>query len=162
MVDTSVLAELRDIHLPPPVSAWPPAPAYYVLMGILIVLVLVLLKRQQHQKYTAQKRKALAELARLEATYLKKPEPKPTAAAITLLLKRVALVYHPRLEVASLHGDAWLDFLKKTSRHLNAEINATRQILCEAPFNPKAAHQLAPLFFMARRWIKQRRKKCLN
>lgn len=162
MVDTDVLAKLRDIHLPSPVSAWPPGPAYYALAGLLVVLALALIKRQRHRKYTAPKREALAELARLEASYLKKPEAKPTAAAITLLLKRVALVYHPRIEVASLHGETLLHFLKKTSRQLDSEIDATQQILCEAPFNPKAQHHLEPLFLMARRWIKQRRKRCLN
>ena len=162
MVDTNVLANLRDIHMPPPVSAWPPGPAYYALLALLIVLVLILIKRQHHLQYTAPKREALTELARLETSYLKKPDSKQTAAAITLLLKRVALVYHPRLEVASLHGNTWLLFLKKTSRHLDSDINATGKILREAPFNPKAEHHLEPLFLMARRWIKQRRKKCLN
>ena len=162
MVDDSVLAQLRDIHMPPPVSSWPPGPAYYALLGLLIILALLYIKRQRHLQYTAPKREALAELVRLEASYLKKPEPKQTAAAITLLLKRVALVYHPRLDVANVHGEAWLLFLKKTSRRLESEINATDQILREAPFNPKADHHLEPLFLMARHWIKQRRKKCLN
>ena len=160
MVDTEVLTKLRDIHLPSPVSAWPPAPAYYALAGVLIVLVLLLIKHQKHKRYTAPKREALAELTRLEALYLNKPQTKSTAAAITMLLKRVALVYHPRIEVANLHGDSWLSFLKKTSHHLDSEINAVHRILHEAPFNPEANHHLEPLFLMARRWIKQRRKKC--
>lgn len=162
MPDSNALAQLHDIHMPPPVSPWPPGPGYYALLGLIIILLLLGFKRQRHRQYTAPKREALAELARLEASYLEHPEPKQTAAAITLLLKRVALVYHPRLEVASLHGDAWLLFLKKTSRRLDKEIDATGQILREAPFNPKANYSLEPLFLMARRWIKQRRKKCLN
>ncbi len=162
MADNSVLEQLRDIHMPPPVSSWPLGPAYYVVFGLLIMLIFLWFLRQRHLQYTAPKREALAELARLKTSYLKKPEPKQTAAAITLLLKRVALVYHPRLEVASLHGHTWPEFLKKTSRRLDLEINATSQILCEAPFNPKADHHLEPLFLMARRWIKQRRKRGKN
>ncbi|MDF1683705.1 MAG: DUF4381 domain-containing protein [Legionellaceae bacterium] len=162
MADSNVLSQLRDIHMPPPVSAWPPGPAYYGVLGLFIMLFLLWLIRQRHLQYTAPKREALAELTRLKTSYLKKPEPKQTAAAITLLLKRVALVYHPRLEVASLHGNAWPEFLKKTSRRLDADIDATDQILCEAPFNPQADYHLEPLFLVARRWIKQRRKKCSN
>lgn len=162
MADSNVFTQLHDIHMPPPVSAWPPGPGYYALLAFVIILLLLWFKRQRHRQYTAPKREALAELARLKACYLEQPNPTNTAAAITLLLKRVALVYHPRLEVAGLHGDAWLQFLKKTSRRLDAEIEATGQILREAPFNPQADHQLEPLFLMARRWIKQRRKKCLN
>jgi len=162
VVDPYVLSKLRDIHLPSPVSAWPPGPAYYALAGLGIIFILLLIKRQQHRKYTAPKREALAQLARLEATYQSKPQATPTSAAITLLLKRVALVYHPRIEVASLHGKAWLLFLKQTSRHLNAEIDAAAISLTETPFNPEAEHHLEPLFTMARRWIKQRRKRCLN
>jgi len=162
MPDSSALLQLRDIHMPPPVSAWPPGPAYYAVLALLIMLALLWLIRQRHLQYTAPKREALAKLARLKACYLEKPEPTHTAAAITLLLKRVALVYHPRLDVASLHGSTWPPFLKKTSRRLDAAIDAASQILCEAPFNPQADHHLEPLFLMARHWIKQRRKKCLN
>jgi len=162
MVEPDALNNLRDIHLPPPISVWPPGLGYFILLGILFFLVLLLIKRRQYLRYTAPKREALAELARLEASYLQQPDPSQTAAAITLLLKRVALVYHPRLDVAHIHGEAWLQFLKKTSRHLDSNIDATGQILRETPFNPKADHPLEPLFLMARRWIKQRRKKCSN
>lgn len=162
MADDGVLSQLRDIHMPVPISIWPPGPAYYALLGLVIIFIFLYIKRQHHLRYTAPKREALAELDRLEHNHLTNNATTQTAAAITLLLKRVALVYHPRLEVANVHGEAWLRFLKNTSRNLNLEIDAIDKILSEAPFNPKADHDLKPLFLMARCWIKQRRKKCLN
>ncbi|NCT57581.1 MAG: DUF4381 domain-containing protein, partial [Legionella sp.] len=78
MADNHVFTQLHDIHMPPPVSAWPPGLAYYALLGAVIILILLWLQRQRHRQYTAPKREALAELERLEACYLEQPDPKKT------------------------------------------------------------------------------------
>ncbi|MCH9756148.1 MAG: DUF4381 domain-containing protein [Gammaproteobacteria bacterium] len=154
------LENLRDIHLPTAVSAWPPGPAYYALIALSIVLILVLIQRKRHQQYTAPKREALIELLQIKSSYLKNPDSKPTAAAITALLKRVALVYHPRVDVASLYGEDWITFLHKTSKQI--DFNHLRTSLLDTPFNPDSTEDLNPLLLAAHQWIKQRRKRCLN
>ncbi|MDX2345253.1 MAG: DUF4381 domain-containing protein [Legionella sp.] len=160
MPDTTQLADLRDIHLPEAVSAWPPGPGYYALIALFIICILIYMKYKKHQQYTAPKRQALTELTRIEANYKKNLHAKSTAAAINILLKQVALVYHPRIDVASLHGQAWLKFLQKTSCNINFE--ATQASLLETPFNPDSTEDLNPLFSATQNWIKQRRKRCLN
>ena len=160
MPDISLLSNLRDIHLPTTVSAWPPGPAYYALVALLIMIVLIVIKHKKHQRYTAPKREALSELAQIESHYAQNPDPKLTAAAITSLLKRVALVYHPRIDVASLHGENWLIFLQNTSHHI--DFKSIQTSLLDNPFNPSSTENLNPLLTAARRWIKQRRKRCLN
>lgn len=152
----ATLADLRDIHLPHAVSFWPLGPAYYGLLGLLVIALLLWFKHLQKIKRTASTREALQLLDALEADYSARADTKSTAADITAILKRVALVYHPRTEVASLHGDAWRCFLEDTSDAIDFK---TIQIsLLNTPFNPHANEDLTPLFTAARRWIKQRRR----
>jgi hypothetical protein len=159
MVDPSPLADLRDIHLPQPVSAWPPGPIYYALLGLCMMMLLLWIKRAHDKRITAPKREALLELTQLETHYQQHhPKSKTIAANITALLRRVALVYYPRANVAGLHGEAWLLFLKQTSHHI--DFDAIRTNLLNAPFNPASdAHgdDLTPLFSATRRWITQRK-----
>jgi hypothetical protein len=82
------------------------------------------------------------------------------AARISELLKRVALVYFPRSRVASLQGEAWIDFLSHTGKKL--DFNAVRDELIEAPYQPNSSCDLNLLFKISRLWITQRRGSCLN
>ncbi len=160
MPKSAELADLRDIHLPEAVSAWPPGPAYYALIALIIVCLLLFIKYKQRQRYTAPRRQALLELEQIKSAYLQTPDTKETASKITALLKRVALVYHPRVDVASLHGQDWLHFLEATSQHI--DFQAVQKSLIDTPFNPHATEDLTPLLNAASGWIKQRRKRCLN
>ena len=52
------LAQLRDIHLPEPVSWWPPAPGWW-LLAVLVLIALVAIsvffyKRYQHNSFRRQ------------------------------------------------------------------------------------------------------------
>ncbi len=160
MADTAVLATLRDIHLPGPVSMWPLAPAYYVLLTLLLIATLTYFLRKRTRRITAPKREALEALKRLKARHSLKPMPQETAAHITTLLRRTALVYHPRADVASLHDDAWIQFLNQTSKAM--DFNDVHTSLLLTPFNPASQDDLVRLFDMAEQWIKQRGKKCSN
>ncbi|MDF1677752.1 MAG: DUF4381 domain-containing protein [Legionellaceae bacterium] len=160
MPKSAELADLRDIHLPEAVSAWPPGPAYYALIALAIICLLLFVKYKQRQRYTAPKRQALLELEQIKCDYLESPHSQEAASKITTLLKRVALVYHPRVDVASLHGQDWLHFLEDTSQQI--DFQAVQNSLIDTPFNPEATEDLTPLLSAASDWIKQRRKRCLN
>ena len=79
---------------------------------------------------------------------------------ISELLRRVALVYFPREEVASLKGEAWLTFLSRTSKRI--DFNQLRDYLLEFPYQAAREIDLQPLFYGAKEWIKQRRVPCSN
>jgi hypothetical protein len=72
----------------------------------------------------------------------------------------VALVYYPRELVASIHGQAWIDFLNKNSNGLDFE--PVKTMLLEAPFKTKEALDLKPLITRTQLWIKQRTVPCSN
>lgn len=156
-----LLAQLRDIHLPAPIGFWPFAPGVYVL-GVLFILLLLgsIFLLMRYIRAGHNKRQALRVLKSYHQDYLKNANSQTSAAQISELLKRVALVYYPREQVASLQGDAWIDFLNQTARQV--DFTKVRPLLIECPFQPPQSIDLLPLFDVAKRWIQQRRNRCLN
>jgi len=117
------LAQLKDIHLPAPASAWPLS-LYWWLVIITCVLIvgLAIYTGFQYIKKTKLTRLALAELTLLQKQGCEVNE-------LHHLLKRIVLSSYPREQVASLHGDTWLAFLDQqasTNKHVfNAFSNNT-------------------------------------
>lgn len=159
--NAQALTALRDIHQPLAIGWWPLAKGWYILAVFLIVLTamaITLIRRYQRNR--RGKREALRLLAIYQQQYQREKNTAQTAARVSELLKRVALIYFPRTEVASLQGDAWLVFLNETAKSL--DFNRVREALLECPFQPSSDKPLDALFDLARRWITQRRKPCLS
>lgn len=157
---TAPLAQLKDIHLPDAIGWWPLAPGWYAIITLSIVLILVLATYAYRQhRYALAKKQALLLLARYQDDYEKEHNTATSSAQISELLRRVALVYYPRTEVASLHGDAWVQFLNQTSK--SVDFNGVRALLLDAPFKASDNNiDLNPLFTHAKLWIKQRGVPC--
>lgn len=155
------LAQLKDIHWPVPVGWRPLAPGWYVLMCLVALLVVGLsyffYKKTRHAK---PKRQAMALLHQYKQYYEKDHNAQLASVRISELLKRVALVYFPREQVASLHGEAWIGFLNRTAK--GVDFLSVQSMLLDLPFKPAESVDLAPLFQVAERWIGQRRAPCSN
>lgn len=140
---------LRDIHLPDPVGWWPPAPGWWLLTALILLLVggfLGLRRRYRHRRY---RRLALRELERLEQL-----PPAELAAGLSRLLRRAALCHFPRGECAGLSGEAWLAFLDRPFAD-NPFSEGAGRCLLEAPYRPATEIDSRALIELARRWIKQ-------
>lgn len=161
MPNPQELAQLKDLHLPEPISWWPLAPGWYGLILLsLFVLISLLYWVRQRVRHARPKREALLLLVSYKKAYEKDPNSQLMSAQLSELLKRVALVYYPREKVAGLQGAAWIEFLNSTSRGI--DFNAVADLLLEAPFKGEETASLYPLISRVERWIKQRRKPCWN
>jgi hypothetical protein len=148
------LANLRDIHLPPPVGWWPPASGWWLLLALLIAAAaaLALLLRRRHRQ-RAYRRAALRELKTLRQT---QTDAMQFAAAVNALLKRTALTAFPQREVAALHGADWLAFLDSRLRRPQFTEPALRPLAgCYRP-QPEAPDS-AQLARAAELWIRRHR-----
>lgn len=107
MDDRADLSHLADVVQPAPVPWWPPAPGWWIIGAAFLISLLILsLAALLRYRRNAYRRAALAELSALS------PATDPESAAkISAILKRVALVSYPRTDVARLSGSAWLAFL---------------------------------------------------
>lgn len=161
MPNQDPLTQLKDIHLPEAISWWPLAPGWYVLIALGLCLITII-TYQLFKKYAhaLAKKQALKLLAHYQKQYQQEHNVPLSSAKVTELLRRVALVYFPREQVASLQGEAWLQFLNQTGKGTN--FNSVRKQLLEAPFQADNNIDLKPLFQQAQQWIKQRRKPCSN
>jgi len=102
---TASLDNLHDFYQPPP-PAWTPQTigwyALFAIIGLLMIWVTIHFIRQWlRNRY---RREALRELATASPN------------EFSTLLKRVALAAWPRTKVASLSGEAWLNFLSDASK----------------------------------------------
>ncbi|MEO8123528.1 MAG: DUF4381 domain-containing protein, partial [Burkholderiales bacterium] len=92
-------------------SLWPPAPGWWVLAVLLLVLIAwgvpLLLRRRRIRQ---QRKRIFAALAALQAGLASERSPEQLSR-IGELLRRLALTRYPRSEVASLSGGPWLRFL---------------------------------------------------
>lgn len=100
------LDQLKDVHLPDPVSWWPLALGWWIVIVISLVAIIGLISWyvMQHKR-SAAKRAALRELSSIS------PHDTHWQAQVNELVKRVALCYFPQNQIAGLHSEQWTDFL---------------------------------------------------
>lgn len=94
---------LRDVHVPPAPSLWPPAPGWWFVIGVAALLLafgVAMLWRRRRRLRAWQRLFDEAERA---------PQPALQAAAISELLRRAARRVDSKAD--RLHGDDWLRFL---------------------------------------------------
>ncbi len=134
---------LRDIHLPDPVSWWPPAPGWWLLLATLacMLLVYILIKKIRYARRV--KRAGLQAFAEIKQQYQEDKDKVKLAQALSTLLRRVCISFYPRHNTAGLTGQDWLDYLDRTlpdtsKTSFNSE---TGKILLTAPYLPKQSEK---------------------
>jgi hypothetical protein len=161
MGNEALLAQLKDIHLPQRIGWWPLAPGWYFVLIIVVICIGELLYVcYKHYKNTRVKKQALVLLQGYVSSYEHHQNASQLCADIGALLKRVSLVYYPRAKVAGMYGADWVDFLSQTSHGI--DFKSIQHLLLVTPFQSKATDDIRPLIVGAQRWIKQRKKPCLN
>ncbi|MFZ2726321.1 MAG: DUF4381 domain-containing protein [Methylococcaceae bacterium] len=143
---------LRDIHLPDAISWFPPALGWWLLAITLPLLVLFLVKYYQRlTRQTALKtaKKQLTEISTRSANNTEK------LRELSVLLRRVAITLVPRHEVASLTGQAWLQFLDSSLKDAPFSSGAGRCLL-DAPYrnSPLSDSELNTLLQLSAQWLK--------
>jgi len=148
---------LRDIHLPEPVSWWPPAPGWWLLAGLLILLATSVLLMLRWHRRGRLGRSARSALERVFGDYRHHGDPQRLLRELSVLLRRIALSYFPRTQVASLSGEAWLEFL---DRGLAGSVapggfrQGPGRVLAEGPFAPSAeAVAVSALERLCQAWL---------
>jgi len=146
-----VLTNLRDIHAPPPVSWWPPAPGWWLLL-VVGVAVLVLLWRWRRAR--PWRRHALRELQVLEQEFKTTGDAGNCVAQVSVLLRRVALSARAPAAAAGLTGDAWLKYLDELGRTQQFSTGIGR-VLTTAPYARAETVDVPGLIILTRRWLKK-------
>lgn len=147
------LSDLRDIHLPPPPELWPPAPGWWVLavaaaagIGYAVVLAIGAWRRGRPRRAAVR---AIAALRRRNAAG---EPPAVLVAELATLVRRAAMIRHPRDRVAGLTGLDWLAFLDDDQHHFTRGAGAS---LASAPYTGREPGNLDALLAVCESWIRK-------
>ena len=146
-----IVERMRDIQLPAEPGWWPPAPGWWGV-GVLVVAAVAAAVWLWRHRF-AVRREALRELARIERDFRHGGDPRALAAALSQLLRRVALARDGRRAVARLHGEAWLAYLDGVQGG-EAFRSGPGRALATLPYGAGGEVDGAELIRLAGRWIR--------
>ncbi|MFK5971252.1 MAG: DUF4381 domain-containing protein [Candidatus Marithrix sp.] len=145
---------LRDIRGLDTISWWPLAYGWWLLIGLIILLVIAIIYRIKRKKPGQNWRK----VAREEWLNLR-PLNSPAREQLTflsILLRRIAVQQHGRDACAGLSGEKWLVWLTKHDPQ-GFDWTESGKILIEAPYMPPDTviedRQLDLIYRAIRTWI---------
>lgn len=147
------LGGLRDIHLPAPPTLWPPAPGWW-LLALLAMTAAALGARLAWRTWRRRRprRAAVRRVAALRARLRNGEAPEVLIAELSTLLRRAAMVRHPRVQVAGLTGEDWLAFLDDDTHAFSRGIGRS---LISAPYARVARVDLEALLSLCERWLRR-------
>lgn len=139
------LEQLHDIVMPAELPWWPPAPGWFLLALLLIATSVTLVhRRMQTWRKNAYRREAEDHLTQAK-----------NAREVAEILRRTALAFAERKDVASLGGEEWVDWL--SSRSPNPVPESVAHQLKEAPYRDQsttATDSIETLKVFATEWIR--------
>jgi hypothetical protein len=152
---------LRDIHLPEPVSWWPPGPGWWILLCCLLAVIGLFLFLRHRYRQRALSRAALAELNHIERHFREHADPGRLARDLSELLRRTGISLQGRRSIAALSGEQWLAWLDRQANTDQFSHGPGRHLL-SAPYQPKPDFSSDDLLELCRHWLQTvplRRKK---
>ena len=141
---------LRDIHLPDPVSWWPPAPGWWLLAGVLAGLLILLLRRRAQLNV---RRAGLRAFADIQRDFQDHCDDQRLSADVSTLLRRICLTYLPRESVASLTGKAWRDAMASVVARRGMFSDTVAWQIVHGPYNPAQNIEADTMLTQVRRWL---------
>ncbi len=152
MPEHDPLTKLRDLHLPEAVSAWPPAPGWWILALLLLAALLLTVYRwRHHRQKNLYRRLALQELVQLQSSNI-------TAQAylqsLNGLLKQTVQAASGQSSTASMSGQQWLHYLNQ-SGNTNEFTEGVGEILLQGPYQAHCEnYDQKALTQLVKQWIK--------
>ncbi len=153
------LSQLKDIHLPDPVSWWPLAPGWWILICLFLIMIALAI-----YLYIRSQRKTRQELIIEQSLQIfhdledQSIEPKVLVSELSKLLRRTAISLYGRDNTAKLAGKEWLNFL-----NLHGETKAftegVGQAFGDQPYRPHVDYNRTALLGLTNHWLQQQLKR---
>jgi hypothetical protein len=153
-MNPDLLSQLRDIHAAAPVPWWPPAPGWWVLAGLVLVL-LGWLGRRALARYRVHQRRQqmLGWIDHLNVNIDPRRDPQAYLSTLNRIFKLVALRAFPDQHCASMNGQEWSDFLiEKMQKTPSAELLG---VLASGPYDPAPGFDPEQMSKLAGYWIRR-------
>jgi hypothetical protein len=144
---------LRDIHYPEPVSWWPPAIGWWAVSFLSIFFFVVTFRiTYRYWKKKQQKRLLLQEFQKISQHH--HIANSNIVGALSVFIKRVAMLHYPRQHIAALKGQEWINFLNDMTKqpYFTAEVG---EELITAPYQSTSPQHTTLLLSATEQWLKQ-------
>lgn len=140
---------LRDIHLPPHTSWWPPAIGWWVLLGLVIALFFV----YKYLTKSSLRKEATEVLDRIEREYHQHGDASESLRELSALLRRVVLSQQGSEKSAGITGQEWLKLLDKNLGESEFSEGAGQHLLT-GPYDRFFEKQNVPeIIQLCRKWV---------
>lgn len=147
--NAELLAQLRDIHGAPPAPFWPPAPGWWILAALVLLLAAwVGWKLWRAWRVKQRRRSLLTHLHALRSTCDPASAPQSYLSSVNRLLKVAAMRAFPAEAPGSLQGEDWVAFLSAKQDHGGA-----LEALATGPYQPQPEFDPAALESAAGDWL---------
>jgi len=145
------LSQLRDLHLPHPFWALINTPIFWLALIACLLLAYFIFKQfRQYQNKMRYRKAALKQLIRIKTI----SSPEERLSELNILLKQTALTAYKTEDVASLTGNAWINFLDRSAR-TDQFTQGPGKLLLAGPYSKTSpSDDLAKLVKLAEQWIK--------
>jgi hypothetical protein len=145
---------LKDIHLPDPVSWWPLAVGWWMLILLCVLATagfLWWLRVSAPKRRRGKIRKLVRdELGRLEAEYKVSNDAGRLLQDVSILIRRLAMSLSPRGQVAGLCGQDWADWLRRQGLD-----EQSLTMLLEGPYTRVAPSDVTTLTGQCRQMLRK-------
>lgn len=128
---------LRDIHLPDPVSWWPPAPGWWLLMVFIVLLLWLLFIIIKKLRQPVLKKSAKVELELVLDSYQNHQDKQRLLQEISVSLRRIGISYLNRNETAGIAGIKWYQTINRLveKNHISDDLI---ELLSQAPYQKQS------------------------
>jgi len=145
---------LRAIHLPEPISWWPPAFGWWLALGAVFLLLLAGVVILQRYLKPALRKEASKMLDQIEKTFQENEDASECLSELSKLLRRAVLSQNKSLKIAGVTGEAWLELLDQPLSQKEFSQGPGR-ILLSGPYLPQVDKgEAAVLIQLCRKWVK--------
>ena len=158
---------LRDIHLPNPISWWPISAGWWLVLGALVLLLIVVFIVQKIYKSRQLNRDINSEIEHIKKQFLQNQNKSQLAKSLSIILRRASISFYPAKDVAGLTGESWLTLLDQShAKPLNKLCfqSDIGKVLISAPYQSAdslADYDSAALIRLCESWLLSKHSQTL-
>lgn len=144
---------LRDIHLPDSISWWPLAPGWWIVLGMVMLLILLIDIIDKKYFKPNLKRQALKALKNIEESFHVHDDATQCVSELSALLRRVVISQNLPIKMAGLTGQSWLELLDQQLGKSEFS-QGVGQLLLTGPYQPQVEKKnVTQLIHLCRKWM---------
>jgi hypothetical protein len=158
---------LRDIHLPDPISWWPISAGWWIVLAAIVLSIIIIFVLRKVYKSRQLNRDISSEIDHIKKQFLQNQNKSQLAKSLSILLRRASISFYPAKDIAGLTGDDWLSMLDQSNKKPLGELcfqSDIGKLLISAPYQSEdslADYDSAALIRLCESWLVSKHDKTL-